>query len=171
MEFETKCLETLDKIMSEIEELSNVSPEEDDVEGMIDSRKKWFAIVCDAYITQEVSYNAKELLRIYTGYDDANIVKQNVIGGKMKIAVPMSKRDRVIECCNSALTCDLNEYQKSVVEGIKKIFEVTVSMAFPTAVVYVVDQGEFDLMLKLSKINYSTVGDMIVIDEVEMKNV
>lgn len=90
---------------------------------------------------------------------------------KMKIAVPMSKRDRVIECCNSALTCDLNEYQKSVVDDIKKVFGVKISMAFPTAVVYVVDQGEFDLMLKLSKINYSTVGDMIAIDEVEMQNV
>ena len=38
-------------------------------------------------------------------------------------------------------------------------------MIFPTAVVYVVDSEEFDLMIRLSKKNYSTVGDMIVVDE------
>lgn len=86
MEFETKCLETLDKIVKEIEELSSMSPEDDAeaeaITGMIDSRKKWFSIICDAYVTREVSYDAKELLRIYTGYrveDDANIMKHIVI--------------------------------------------------------------------------------------------
>nr|DAF57551.1 MAG TPA: hypothetical protein [Myoviridae sp. ctqfO1] len=99
MEFETKCLETLDKIMAEIEELSSMSPEDDaeaeSITGMIDSRKKWFATVCDAYITQEVSYNAKELLRIYTGYrveDGANIMKHIV-----------TNKDIFENCCNYAL--------------------------------------------------------------------
>ena len=83
----------------------------------------------------------------------------------MKVAIPMSKRDKVLECCKSALEHDLNEYQESVVEGIQKVFKVKLSMAFPTAVVYVVDSGEFDLMIRLSTKNYSTVGDMIVVDE------
>ena len=83
----------------------------------------------------------------------------------MKVAIPMSKRDKVLECCESALEHDLNEYQESVVEGIQKVFKIKLSMAFPTAVVYVVDSGEFDLMLHLSKKNYNTAGDMIVVDE------
>ena len=83
----------------------------------------------------------------------------------MRVAIPMSKRNRVLECCKSALGRDLNEYQESVVEGIQKVFKVKLSMAFPTAVVYVVDSGEFDLMIRLSNKNYSTVGDMIVVDE------
>lgn len=83
----------------------------------------------------------------------------------MKTAIPMSKRDAVLECCKSALEQNLNEYQESVVEGIQKVFKIRLSMAFPTAVVYIVDSGEFDLMLRLSKKNYSTVGDMIVVDE------
>ena len=85
MEFETKCLETLDKIMAEIDELSSMSPEDDaeaeSITGMINSRKKWFSTVCDAYVTHEVSYNAKELLRIYTGYrveDETKIMKHIV---------------------------------------------------------------------------------------------
>ena len=85
MEFEKKCLETLDKIIAEIDELSSMSPEDDAeaeaITGMIDSRKNWFSTVCDAYITREVSYDAKELLRIYTGYrveDGANIMKHIV---------------------------------------------------------------------------------------------
>lgn len=45
------------------------------------------------------------------------------------------------------------------------MFKIKLSMAFPTAVVYVVDSEEFDLMLRLSHKSYSTVGDMIVIDE------
>lgn len=84
MEFETKCLETLDKIMAEIEELSSMSPEDDAeaeaITGMINSRKKWFSTVCDAYVTREVSYDAKELLRIYTGYRvETNIMKHIVV--------------------------------------------------------------------------------------------
>ena len=82
----------------------------------------------------------------------------------MKVAIPMSKRNKVLECCKSALEHDLNEYQESVIEGIQKVFKIKLSMAFPTAVVYVVDSGEFDLMIKLSKKNYSTVGDMLAID-------
>lgn len=72
MEFETKCLETLDKIMAEIEELSSMSPEDDAeaeaITGMIDSRKNWFAVVCDAYVTHKTSDLAKEVLRVYTSY-------------------------------------------------------------------------------------------------------
>ena len=83
----------------------------------------------------------------------------------MKVAVPMSKRDKVLECCKSALEQNLTEYQESVVEGIQKVFKIKLSMIFPTAVVYVVDSEEFDLMIRLSKKNYSTVGDMIVVDE------
>lgn len=83
----------------------------------------------------------------------------------MKVAVPMSKRDLVLECCKSALHQDLTEYQESVVEGIQKVFKIKLSMAFPTAVVYVVDSEEFDLMLRLSHKSYSTVGDMLAIDE------
>lgn len=83
----------------------------------------------------------------------------------LKVAIPMSKRDLVLECCKSALHQDLTEYQESVVEGIQKVFKIKPHMAFPTAVVYVVDSGEFDLMLRLSHKSYSTVGDMLVIDE------
>lgn len=82
----------------------------------------------------------------------------------MKVAIPMSKRNAVLECCESALDQDITEYQESVVEGIMNVFKVKLSMTFPTAVVYVVDGGEFDLMLHLSKKNYSTIGDMLVID-------
>ena len=83
----------------------------------------------------------------------------------MRVAIPMSKRDKVLECCKSALEQNLTEYQESVVEGIINVFKIKLSMTFPTAVVYVVDSGEFDLMIRLSKKNYSTVGDMIVVDE------
>ena len=83
----------------------------------------------------------------------------------MKVAVPMSKRDLVLECCQSALYQDLTEYQDSVVDGIMNVFKIKPQMAFPTAVVYVVDSEDFDLMLRLSHKSYSTVGDMIVVDE------
>lgn len=86
MEFETKCLETLDKITAEIEELSSMSPEDDAeaeaITGMIDSRKKWFSIICDAYVTREVSYDAKELLRIYTGYEQENHKMKHIVTNK-----------------------------------------------------------------------------------------
>ena len=83
----------------------------------------------------------------------------------MKVAVPMSKRDLVLECCQSALYQDLTEYQDSVVDGIMNVFKIKPQLAFPTAVVYVVDSEDFDLMLRLSHKSYSTVGDMIVVDE------
>ena len=38
-------------------------------------------------------------------------------------------------------------------------------MGSVNAVVYVVDSEEFDLMLRLSHKSYSTVGDMLAIDE------
>ena len=82
----------------------------------------------------------------------------------MKVAVPMSKRDLVLECCQSALYQDLTEYQDSVVDGIMNVFKIKLSMAFPTAVVYVVDSEDFDLMLRLSHKSYSTIGDMLAID-------
>lgn len=88
----------------------------------------------------------------------------------MKIAVPHSKRELVIECCESAFMHEMMEPPLiDIIEGIKNIFEIDSDSPFKTATVYVVDEEDFDLMLSFSEIPYSTEGDMDVIDE-ELKN-
>ena len=109
MEFETKCLETLDKIIKEIEELSSMSPEDDikaeSITGMIDSRKRWFVVVCDAYVTHEISDLAKEVLRVYTGY---RVEWENC---EMKHIV--TNKDVFDGCCYRAIKNISNAFKES----------------------------------------------------------
>ena len=88
----------------------------------------------------------------------------------MKIAIPHSKKDLVIECCNSALASRRMEPELiDVVVRIQDIFMVDSDSPFRTAIVYVVEEEDFDLVLRYSDIPYNTVGDMDVVDE-ELKN-
>lgn len=56
-----------------------------------------------------------------------------------------------------------------VVVRIQDIFMIDSDSPFRTAIVYVVEEEDFDLVLRYSDIPYSTVGDMDVVDE-ELKN-
>lgn len=88
----------------------------------------------------------------------------------MKIAIPQSKRELVIECCESAFMHEMMEpHLIDIIESLKNIFEIDSDSPFKTETVYVVDEEDFDLMLSFSDIPYSTEGDMDVIDE-ELKN-
>ena len=88
----------------------------------------------------------------------------------MKIAIPHSKKDLVIESCNSALASRRMEPELiDVVVRIQDIFMVDSDSPFRTAIVYVVEEEDFDLVLRYSDIPYNTVGDMDVVDE-ELKN-
>ena len=153
MEFETKCLETLDKITAEIDELSSMSPEDDAeaeaITGMINSRKKWFSTVCDAYVTREVSYNAKELLRIYTGYrveDGANIMKHIVIN-----------KDIFENCCNYALERICKDV-KDVGESFSMFQQVTDALQKYKGHRAPIDSYIVDLVKRYSKKNWIGTG-------------
>ena len=153
MEFATKCLETIDKIIKEIEELNCISTEDDikteSITGMIDSRKRWLYIICDAYVTREVSYDAKELLRIYTGYrveDDANIMKHIVIN-----------KDIFENCCDYALERICKDV-KDAGESFSMFQQVTDALQKYRGHRAPIDGHIVDLIKKYSKSNWVGTG-------------